>query len=70
MNNHTVIGLDLAKAVFQVGVMNNGKLTSNRQVQRSSPHSLMANQPPSTVSMEACYSSHYWARGFKALAIR
>jgi transposase len=70
MDNHTVIRLDLAKAVFQVGVMNNGNLTSNRQVKRASPHSLMANQPPSTVAMEASYSSHYWARAFKALAIR
>lgn len=65
MNNHTVIGIDLAKTVFQVGVMNNGKLTSNRQVKRAALHALMVNQPPSTVAMEACYSSHYWAREFE-----
>ena len=65
MNNHTVIGIDLAKTVFQVGVMNNGKPASNRQVKRAALHSLMANQQPSIVAMEACYSSHYWAREFE-----
>ena len=65
MNNHTVIGIDLAKTVFQVGVMKKGKVTSNRQVKRASLHSLMANREPSTVAMEACYSSHYWAREFE-----
>jgi transposase len=65
MNNHTVIGIDLAKTVFQVCVMKNGKLASNKKVKRASLHSLMANQPPSTVAMEACYSSHYWAREFE-----
>ena len=65
MNNHTVIGVDLAKTVFQVAIMANGKLISNKQVRRASLHSLMANQPPSIVAMEACYSSHYWAREFE-----
>jgi len=67
MNNSTVIGIDLAKSVFQVGVMTNGKLTSNKQVKRARLHSMMANHPPSIIAMEACYSSHYWAREFQAL---
>lgn len=67
MNNSTVIGVDLAKTVFQVGVMSNGKLTSNKQVKRTRLHALIANHPPSTIAMEACYSSHYWAREFEAL---
>lgn len=65
MNNHTVIGIDLAKTVFQVAVMKNGKLAANKQVKRASLHSLMANRAPSVVAMEACYSSHYWAREFE-----
>ena len=52
MNNHTVIGVDLAKTVFQVAIMANGKLISNKQVRRASLHSLMVNQPPSIVAME------------------
>jgi hypothetical protein len=31
MNNHTIIGIDLAKTVFQVGIMKNGKITSNNK---------------------------------------
>jgi transposase len=65
--NSTVIGIDLAKTVLQVGVMSNSKLTSNKQVRRASLHSLMANHPPSVVAMEACYSSNYWAREFEAM---
>jgi len=67
MNKNTIIGIDLAKTVFQVGVMTNGKLTSNKQVKRTRLHSLIANHTPSTIVMEACYSSHYWAREFEAL---
>ena len=67
MNNSTVIGIDLAKTVFQVGVMTDGKLTSNKQVKRAALHSLMANHPPSVVAMEACYSSNYWAREFESM---
>lgn len=67
MNNSTIIGIDLAKTVFQVGVMTNRKITSNKQVKRAQLLSLIANHPPSTIAMEACYSSHYWAREFEAL---
>lgn len=65
MNNHTILGIDLAKTVFQVGIMKNGELASNKKVKRASLHSLMANQSQSTAAMEACYSSHYWAREFE-----
>ena len=67
MSNSTVIGIDLAKSVFQVGIMTNGKLTSNKQFKRAELHSLIANHPPATIAMEACYSSHYWAREFETL---
>jgi len=67
MNNSTIIGIDLAKTVFQVGIMTNGKLTSNKQVKRARLRTLIANHPPTTIAMEACYSAHYWAREFEAL---
>jgi len=56
MNNSTVIGIDLAKSVFQVSVMTDGKLASNKQIRRSKLRSLIANFPSSTIAMEACYS--------------
>lgn len=51
MNSHTIIGIDLAKTVFQVGIMKNGKLMSNKQVKRSQLHVFAANQPPSIIAM-------------------
>lgn len=65
MNNNTIIGVDLAKTVFQVGVMTAGKITVNKQVTRALLPSFIANRPPSIIAMEACYSAHYWAREFE-----
>ena len=67
MNNHTIIGIDLAKTVFQVGIMNDRKIISNKKVKRVALLKLIANLPISTIVMEACYSAHYWAREFEAL---
>jgi transposase len=65
MNNHTVIGIDLAKTVFQVAAMQNQKIVFNKQVKRQALKELIANHEPSLIAMEACYSSHYWAREFE-----
>jgi len=62
MNNHTIIGIDLAKSVFQVAVMSNGQITSNKRLKRSALIQFVATTPPTTIAMEACYSSHSWAR--------
>ena len=57
------IGIDLAKSVFQVcGVNQYLKPLFNKKLARRDFIAFMAKQPPTQVVMEACYSSHYWAR--------
>ena len=58
-----VIGLDLAKNVFQVHGMNAaGKMLYNRQLKRREVLAFFATQPPCLVGLEACSGGHYWAR--------
>ena len=67
MNKHNLLAIDLAKNVFQVcGMTPNNKITFNKRLKRSELPLFMANQAPVVVAMEACYSSHYWARTFEA----
>ena len=57
------LAIDLAKEVFQVAVFDDrGKVTGQRRPRRNKLASLLANQPPSTVVMEACAGAHYWGR--------
>jgi transposase len=61
--NDTMIGVDLAKAVFQLhGASMTGQLKFRMKLARSRFRKFMADQPPSVVVMEACGSAHYWAR--------
>ena len=60
---HTIIAVDLAKSVFQVAVSHKaGRVDSERRLSRDRFFEYMAQQPPTTVLLEACGSSHYWAR--------
>jgi len=68
MNKVTLISVDLAKDVFQVaGFTDRMKVVFNRQVKRKDLHTFMVQQPACEVVMEACYSSHYWARCFQEM---
>jgi transposase len=59
----TTIGIDLAKNVFQVcGADASGSLLFNKKLRRSQVLQFFAEIPPCVVAMEACCSSHYWAR--------
>ena len=59
----TTIGLDLAKAVFQIhGVDERGKVVVRKQLKRAEMSSYFANLEPSLIGMEACGSAHHWAR--------
>ncbi len=59
----TRMGIDLAKNVFQVhGVDEHGKAVLRKQVKRKDMASFFANLPPCLIGMEACGSSHHWAR--------
>jgi transposase len=59
----TTIGIDLAKAVFQVhGVDGSGKTVLRKQIKRDQMAPFFANLPACLVGMEACGSAHHWAR--------
>ncbi len=68
MKEVTTIGLDLAKSVFQVhGIDASGKIVIRRQLRRSQVIAFFKKLPPCLVGMEACATSHYWAREIVAL---
>jgi transposase len=59
----TTIGLDLAKNIFQVqGITKDGEIVFSRAVRREQLLGFFENLPPCLVGMEACGSSHHWAR--------
>ena len=63
-----MIGLDLAKRVFQVhGVDETGNVVHRRQLRRSQLEAFFAKLAPAVVGMEACGGAHHWARLFQGL---
>lgn len=57
------IGIDLAKQVFQLhGVDRFEKVVVRKQLRRAQMHDFFKELPPCLIGMEACGSSHYWAR--------
>lgn len=59
------LGIDLAKNVFQLhGINSDGKVTLKKRLSRTELPDFMAQLPPCVVGIEACGSSHYWARKF------
>jgi transposase len=63
MNEISMIGLDLAKNVFQLhGIDGAGRTVLRRQLRRGAVEKFFAQLPPCTVGMEACGSAHHWAR--------
>jgi transposase len=63
----TTIGLDIAKSVFQVhGVDTEGNVIVRRQLKRRYVLAFFQKLPPCVVGLEACASSHHWARQLQA----
>lgn len=63
MNNHTTIGVDLAKTVIQVSVVSRfNKELSNKSFSRNRFKEFLCKQSPALVAFEACAGAHYWAR--------
>ncbi len=57
------IGLDLAKHVFQVHAVDAaGRVVVRRALRRAQVLPFFAKLPPCLVGIEACNTSHYWAR--------
>ena len=63
MSYSTTVGVDLAKNVIQVSVVNGrGKETLNRSFSRTKFAEFLGKQKTSLVAFETCATAHYWAR--------
>ena len=59
----TTVGLDLAKSVFQVhAISNTGDVVVRRSLRRAQVIPFFTKLPPCLIGMEACGTSHHWAR--------
>ena len=63
MEEATIIGVDLAKNVFQLhGARAGGSVAFRKKLSRLQFHKFMAGLAPCVVVMEACGRAHHWAR--------
>jgi transposase len=63
-----MIGLDIAKSVFQVhGEDPSGQIVIQKQLRRAQVVEFFAKLPPARVGIEACGSSHHWGRELEKL---
>lgn len=68
MKDVTIIGLDLAKTVFQVhGADDKGQAVLRKKMRRGQVLKFFASLSPCLVGLEACGSAHYWAREITVL---
>ena len=68
MGQVVVVGLDIAKSVFQVhGVDADGEVAVRRRLRRSRVLPFFATLEPCRIGIEACATGHYWARELGAL---
>jgi len=68
MNKGNLIGIDLSKHSFQGCLLDhNDQEVFNRKFTRKGLIKWLSNQKPMIVAMEACGSSHYWARVVKCM---
>jgi error-prone DNA polymerase len=64
----TMIGLDIAKSVFQLhGIDASGKVQLKRKLRRDELIPFFEGQPRCTVVLEACGAAHHWARVLSGL---
>jgi len=64
----STIGFDLAKQVFQVhGIDRDGRVVVRRRLRRCDVIAFFRGLAPALVGLEACSTSHYWARQLRAL---
>jgi transposase len=66
----TVVGVDLAKSVFQLAVANDAwKVIESHRLTRMQFERWFMNRQVDLVIMEACGSAHHWGRWLNALGI-
>ena len=65
MTNITVLGIDLAKNIFQLcGLNQANKVQFNKAIKRNRLVDAVRQYPEAIIAMEACGSAHHWARMF------
>lgn len=63
MEKASMIGLDIAKNVFEVhGRNERGEVALRRRLKRRQVEKFFASLPRATIGMEACGSAHHWGR--------
>jgi transposase len=68
MDKTIMIGLDIAKSVFELhGCDERGDTTFKRRLKRAQVLPFFAKQAHCAVAMEACGAAHYWGREITAL---
>jgi len=64
----TIIGIDLAKTVFQLHAEDaSGKVLWTKRLRREALEPFLRKQPAALIGMEACGSSHHWGRVISAM---
>jgi transposase len=68
MNKVSIVGIDLAKSVFQLyGSDKQGKCVLSKRVKRKQLLPALTNIPNCIVAMEACGGSYHWARKIQSM---
>ena len=68
MEEVVVVGLDIAKSVFQVhGVSAAGAVVVQRRVTRAKLISFFEKLPRCLIGIEACATAHHWAQELRQL---
>ena len=62
MKEVTIIGVDLAKNVFQLHAAAGGTVVFRKKLSRPQFHRFMSEHSRCVVAMEACGGAHHWAR--------
>lgn len=66
--NVSIVGLDIAKTVFQVhGEDGEGRIVVEKRLSRKRVAEFFSELSPCVVALEACGTSHYWGRTLRAL---
>lgn len=68
MSNIKVLGIDLAKDIFQLhGTDTKGKRVLSKRLSREKLSEFLVQLQPCLIGIEACLGAHYWARTFEKM---
>ncbi len=68
MSEVAIIGIDLAKRVFQLhGARDDGSVLFRKELSRGQVLAFFARQAKCVVAMEACATAHGWGRALEKL---